>query len=276
MASRQELARLREAANRAMRLNRRKQNRLRRDFGAHDLGKHAPRVVSRDQINRYTARQLETLIENSENFRSRRTQFVGSAYGQAIPRKKWRAFDDQQRKRQAQQRQALSEIDDVYIDSLNQTIGERRAMVSPPRARQLENNMWLEDKLKEPSNFPTEQGLERMTERLMEANAGTEQSRARRKAMESLDQMFPYMEDADPQLLRDIKNLDDNQFYALWNIRDFAQEITAWYVNAKARLSPEMSATKSATLEGMANDYRGSIRGLVEGVQKIDRIGGRL
>lgn len=278
MASRDELQQLRQEAVKARRLMMQKRNRLVKRLGVESLGKYEPRLPDLKKLGNYNSRQLQSFLGQSEQFRSRTTQFVALGNNRAIPASRWRAVDREQRTRQKQQRKAFDSIKDLKIDFLGQTIGERRDMISPPRARLMENNMWMEDNLRKPSQFPSERALDRFGKRMREQNSGREQQRARDKAMQSLDKMFPMLSDArgGADLAKEIRSLTDDEFYALWNIRDTALAIKAWYESEQLLMGDSMSAGKQNAISQVADDYAGELRGLVGSVKgRVPRSGGR-
>lgn len=275
MASAEELSRLRVEAQRAMRLSQRKRSRILRTTGAEQLGRYEPRIVPPSKIAGYTAKQLESLISQSEQFRSRSVQFKPLANNRVVPASVWRRFDRAQKTRQRQQREAYESIKDVEIPTLGQTIGERRDMVSPPRARQLESNMSFERDLRPPESVYTERSMRKLIRTLEKANSGSEQRRIRRQAMRSLDQMFPYFGDGAGDIEQSIRDLSDDQFFALWSVRDFALDVTAYYESMKALQSDVISASKQSAVEGIAGDYRTELRGLISDVQQIPGNGRR-
>lgn len=276
MATREELAQLRREAVRAMNLSKRKRNRILKELQTPTLGKYEPRIVGPEKIQGYTAKQLESLIAQSEQFRSRRTQFKPLAGRQPVPVQQWRKFDRAQRRRQAQQRQAQESVADVYLPTLGQTVGERRDMVSPPRARRMEGTLNVEDDLRPSTSIVSERSLRKLTRQLERENQGTPQRKARARAMKSLDQMFPYMTGPEgAEIEQEIRSLSDDQFFTLWNVRDFMDDASNYYFAMKTLQSDSISASKQNALEDSAKEYRAELRGLIRDVKQIPGKGRR-
>jgi len=274
-----ELAGLRQQARKARQLAMRKENRIKRDLGVNNLGKYEPRIPSLDNIDRYTEKQLRSFIDRSEQFRQRTVQFerLGSPdRPEIITRQRWQQFDRQQRQRRQQAQAAFADIEDVLIPSKGQTIGQRRRDLTPERAGQLSDNVGTMAKPKRPEQITSLDSLEVMEQKIREYNERGEHQLVRQKAMHVLDQMDPYFSAFGAEdIMEQVRNLTDDQFFALWNISDFANNAASIYENMKQLDDELMSADKATMVRMTVEQDASEIRGLIEGVKKIQGTGRR-
>lgn len=274
-----ELAGLRQQARKARQLAMRKENRIKRELGVNTLGKFQPRIPSLDNIDRYTEKQLRAFIERSEQFRQRNVQFerLGSPEKpEIITRQRWQQFDRQQRQRRQQAQAAFQDIENILIPSKGQTIGQRRKDLTPARAGQLSDNIGTMAKPKRPEQITSLDALEQLEQKIRDYNAGGEHKLVRQKAMSVLDQMDPYFSayGAD-DIMDQVRDLTDDQFFALWNISDFANNAASIYENMKNLDDDLMSADKATMVRMTVEQDAAEIRGLIEGVKQIQGTGRR-
>lgn len=279
MSKRQRLAAKRQLARQARSLSMRKAARIRRDLKVNDLGEFAPRVPSLKNIDRYNEKQLDSFIQQSEQYRSRQNQVVrlGSEKNyELITKDRWQQFDRQQRKRRDQARAAFKDIEGLLIPSKGQTIGDRRKELLPDRKGQLADNVGTMANPKRPEQITSSSAMDRLEHELKKYNEGGEHSIVRQKAMDVLDQMDTYFSayGAD-DIMDQVRDLTDDQFFALWNINDFANSAANIYENLKNLDDDAMSADKATMTRMTVEQDASEIRGLIEGVKQIQGTGRR-
>ena len=279
MSKRQRLAAKRQLARQARSLSMRKAARIRRDLKVNDLGEFAPRVPSLKNIDRYNEKQLDSFIQQSEQYRSRQNQVVrlGSEKNyELITKDRWQQFDRQQRKRRDQARAAFKDIEGLLIPSKGQTIGDRRKELLPDRKGQLADNVGTMANPKRPEQITSSSAMDRLEHELRKYNEGGEHSIVRQKAMDVLDQMDTYFSayGAD-DIMDQVRDLTDDQFFALWNINDFANSAANIYENLKNLDDDAMSADKATMTRMTVEQDASEIRGLIEGVKQIQGTGRR-
>ena len=279
MSKRQRLAAKRQLARQARSLSMRKAARIRRDLKVNDLGEFAPRVPSLKNIDRYNEKQLDSFIQQSEQYRSRQNQVVrlGSEKNyELITKDRWRQFDRQQRQRRDQARAAFKDIEGLLIPSKGQTIGDRRKELLPDRKGQLADNVGTMANPKRPEQITSSSAMDRLENELRKYNEGGEHSIVRQKAMDVLDQMDTYFSayGAD-DIMDQVRDLTDDQFFALWNINDFANSAANIYENLKNLDDDAMSADKATMTRMTVEQDASEIRGLIEGVKQIQGTGRR-
>src|SRR5699024_4037458 len=219
MSKRQRLAAKRQLARQARSLSMRKAARIRRDLKVNDLGEFAPRVPSLKNIDRYNEKQLDSFIQQSEQYRSRQNQVVrlGSEKNyELITKDRWQQFDRQQRQRRDQARAAFKDIEGLLIPSKGQTIGDRRKELLPDRKGQVADNIGTMANPKRPEQITSASAMDRLENELKKYNEGGEHSIVRQKAMDVLDKMDTYFSayGAD-DIMDQVRDLTDDQFFAL-------------------------------------------------------------
>ena len=279
MSKRQRLAAKRQLARQARSLSMRKAARIRRDLKVNDLGEFAPRVPSLKNIDRYNEKQLDSFIQQSEQYRSRQNQVVrlGSEKNyELITKDRWKQFDRQQRQRRDQARAAFKDIEGLLIPSKGQTIGDRRKELLPDRKGQLADNVGTMANPKRPEQITSASAMDRLENELKKYNEGGEHSIVRQKAMDVLDKMDTYFSayGAD-DIMDQVRDLTDDQFFALWNINDFANSAANIYENLKNLDDDAMSADKATMTRMTVEQDASEIRGLIEGVKQIQGTGRR-
>ena len=279
MSNRQRLNAKRQLAKQARSLSMRKAARIQRELGVNDLGKFAPRVPTLKNIDRYNEKQLDSFIKQSEQYRSRQNQVVrlGSEKNyELITKQRWQQFDQQQRQRRDQAKAAFKDIEGLFIPSKGQTIGDRRKELLPDRKGQLSDNIGTMARPKRPEQITSSSAMDRLEQELKKYNEGGEHSIVRQKAMDVLDQMDTYFSayGAD-DIMEQVRNLTDDQFFALWNINDFANSAANMYENMKNLDDDTMSADKATMTRMTIEQDASEIRGLIEGVKQIQGNGRR-
>lgn len=281
-----QLAAKREQVKHARRLVMRKVKRVQNTLGvtppegnSHYLGKHTPRIPSLRNIDRYTEKQLDSYLKEAASFRQRNVQFEALGRPEAnmiVTRERWKQFDRVQQQRRKQAKTAFESIEDIMIDHLGQTIGERAEMLRAPRRRQMENNTGNLAEPKTSQQITSEKAMDELERKMRRYNEGGEHSVTRQQAMKSLEAMDQvYTAAGDPGLVSQIKELTDDQFYALWNVRDFANAAASYYQILKQLDNDTMSADKIGMWEDAARQDREDMQGLIDSVKKIQGTGRR-
>ena len=129
---------------------------------------------------------------------------------------------------------------------------------------------------KRPEQITSSSAMDRLEQELKKYNEGGEHSIVRQKAMDVLDQMDTYFSayGAD-DIMEQVRNLTDDQFFALWNINDFANSAANMYENMKNLDDDTMSADKATMTRMTIEQDASEIRGLIEGVKQIQGNGRR-
>lgn len=267
----QELAPKRQEAKQARQLAMRKAARIRREQGVESLGKFEPNIPSLDQLNRYNEKQLDAFMQRSEDFRSRDVQYIAIGKDKTlVPQQEWTRFDRIQQRQRRQARDAFRQFEDVFIPSLNQTIGQRASEIKGPHQQQLEPLYGRPRTDLTPDQVQSPEALKTLGDNAQALNYGTEQKRTRDLAMKALDQMQPYFDRADDEsLMSQIRDLTDDQFYALWAIRDFADDLGRYYFSLKSIQSDDVAADKHSIEQQTRVQDRKNLQGLIDAVQQI-------
>lgn len=267
----QQLAPIRQEAKQARQLAMRKAARIRREQGVESLGKFEPNIPSIEQIERSTEKQLNSWLQRSEQFRDRNVQYTAIGRNKTlVPQQDWHRFQRVQQRQQRQAREAFSAIEDVMIPSLNKTIGQRAKEIKGPHQQQLEPMYGRPRTDLTPDQVTTPEALKTLGDNAQALNYGTEQKRTRDLAMKALDQMQPYFDKADDEsLMAQIRDLTDDQFYALWAIRDFADDIGRYYFSLKSIQSDDAAADKTSVEQQTRHTDRKNLQGLIDAVQQI-------
>ena len=267
----QQLAPKRQEAKQARQLAMRKAARIRREQGVESLGKFEPNIPSIEQIERSTEKQLNAWLQRSEQFRDRSVQYTAIGRDKTlVPQQDWHRFQRVQQRQQRQAREAFQQIEDVMIPSLNQTIGQRAKEIKGPHQQQLEPMYGRPRTDLTPDQVTSPEALKTLGDHAQALNYGTEQQRTRDLAMKALDQMQPYFDAADDDSLMDqIRDLTDDQFYALWAIRDFADDLGRYYFSLKAIQSDDAAADKTSVEQQTRHTDRKNLQGLIDAVQQI-------
>lgn len=273
-----ELAPLRKEAKHALSLLRRKVNRIKNDLEVSSLGKYQPRVPDAATIDRYTEKQLRSFIAESEAFRSRRTQFEKLQSGELITRQRWQEFNRVQRKRQRQEHQAFDSIADIYIDAIGTTIGQRQRQTRPPWQDELYPTYGGAKNNYTPDQIAHSDALDTIQDQLEGLNDGDTHARIRDQAMKSLgktDATFSAAGDA--SLMQQIEQLSDEQFFILWSIRDFTDNMFRYYRSTKdyTLTDNELDADKQDVIEHTRRQDRDTLQGLIDSVKQIPGTGRR-
>lgn len=267
----QQLAPKRQEAKQARQLAMRKAARIRREQGVESLGKFEPNIPSSEQIERSTEKQLNSWMQRSEHFRSRDVQYTAIGRDKTlVPQQEWHRYSRVQQRQQREARKAFQQFEDVFIPSLNQTIKERAEQMKGPRQQQLEPLYGRPRTDLTPDQVTSPEALKTLGDHAQSLNYGTEERRTRDLAMKALDQMQPYFDKADDkELMQQIRELRNDQFYALWAIRDFGDDIGRYYFSLKAIQSDDVAADKASVEQQTRATDRKNLQGLIDAVKQI-------
>ena len=274
----QELAPLRREAKHALSLLRRKVNRVKNDLEVTSLGRHEPRVPDAATIDRYTEKQLQSFIAQSEAFRSRRTQFEKLGSGELITRQQWQEFARVQRKRDRQRKQAFDSIKDIYIPELGRTIGERQRETRAPWQDEMYPTHGGMKTTYKPHQIAHSDALDTLQQQMDAYNTGDEYANTRAQAMKSLGKTDSTFSAAgDPVLMQQIESLTDEQFFILWSIRDFTDNMFRYYRSTKdyTLTDNDLDADKQDVIEQVRRQDRDTLQGLIDRVKEIPGTGRR-
>lgn len=240
---RDEMLRLRAEAKRLERRTTRKIQRLYRERGAGIRGtRFDPRT---GKSNNYTKAQLESYIEKLQTFNSRKTQFVGLARNEPLPKDKWDKFDKKQKQHSENMSKAFSDFANVKVpvpDSSSKngyklgdrSLGEQLAAMRPkyPVANSASNSAY-DPKATKPNQVTSEKSLKKLEKNMDKKLSPAYLARARRDARKQFGQMVDMIGD---QELRDkVGKLSDTQFDILWHMTKFSEATSLVYEMYKSK-----------------------------------------
>lgn len=214
-------------------------------------------------------RSLEKELAESRHFRSRTVSpasFVKLADESLIPKPLWNRFDAVQRTRKRQVDAANTSINDIYLPYFGQTIGERKRMINPDDARHMQSPLGHGTRLKTPANVASPHALSKIQRDLAKQNSGSELGRMRDTATTQIVDMLGGV--GRPDLIARIKALSDTQFFALWSIRDTAQNMSMWYLNQKLKDTSQMSADKVSIIDQVSRDAELELEAILNDIEQ--------
>jgi len=189
------------------------------------------------KVKRYTKAQLRTYIEQLNGFNARSVQFVPSANRTPIRADLWKKYKDLEQRYNQRINEQFERVQDVFLPTVGQTIGERMDMITPVH-RQLTNpavNAPFRPAEMKPGNVSSERALQRLIrQKQNQLRAGY-----RKKLVNDAREQFAKMADIINRrdLVADVRKLSDAQFEVLWNYTPFATAIGINYEVIQAMLS---------------------------------------
>ena len=268
-----EIDRLRKEIERSERLARAKMRRIRENNNVEFFGQRMP-IRPKNNVKNYNTRQLRAYGKQLEEFRDRKTQFVADSHGKAIPRSLYRDYEKAFEARKAKIDRELDKFRDKKLDSKNVTISEYWKMNTPDRPH-LSNpsvNPVHELKKKLPENISSEQALRKLIQNEKRQAKGNIVRRTRREAMTVIEKdengSGLFTRNQAEWLFNALDELNDTQFYALWNIRGFMDDLSLWYHQEQAQMNARYADGSKVAIPVESEEIK-NIQKLINDVKKI-------
>lgn len=256
---------LREEVARAERLARRKVNRIKRETSVETFGKYNP-VRSSGKYRSYNRKQLESYLGQLNSFRSRSTQFVPDVRGRAVPRQIYKRYTKLFEQKSTQARQFFDAVEDHFMPSTGMTYGDRVRMTTPdhPNLHNPSANSLNNIRRRRASSFASEGAMKKFADQLEREMSGDMMNYNRKQAMKALRKMAK-RNDAG-WIVDELKTLSDVQFTALWNIRDFMDDMSLWYESEGLLKDSKITASEADQRIGPASRH---IKKVIADIRKI-------
>lgn len=268
-----EIDRLRQEIERSERLARAKMRRIQKNTGVEFFGQRIP-IRPKNKVKNYNTQQLRVYGRQLEEFRNRKTQFVADSHGKAIPRSLYQEYEKAFEARKSKIDRELDKFRDMKLDSKNVTISEYWKMTTPDRPH-LSNpsvNPVHELKKKLPENISSEQALRKLIQNEKRQAKGDIVGRTRRQAMSVIlkdnDGSGLFTRKQAEWLFDALDELNDTQFYALWNIRGFMDDLSLWYHQEQAQQKARYADGSRVAIPVESEEIK-NIKKLINDVKKI-------
>ena len=220
------IQRQRDAGKKVSRINRQQKV----DLGAHGLD---PRV-DRQRINRYNESQLRNQLNKLDAFQSRGTQYVADAHRRPMNKSTWNEYKRAERAYNRVGQKQFDKFKDVQNPTTGMTVGERAAMVTPkhPTAGTQVGQTSMKRNMS-PRGAASEKHLKKLTADLKRKTSPEYHAKRLRKWRTGANKMIGLL--GRPDIKKAAKGLTAEQFAALWQFTDFAQQIEPKYQIHKSR-----------------------------------------
>ena len=196
-------------------------SRIKSNTGAVVSGTNFDPRIPRSSFKKLNRRQLEVALKRVNDFVSRETQFVGLMDKTPLPRKTWVDFQAAREKQNQIANSVFDKIKDVKHPTQSSTVGQARAQ-RIPTSHPSAGNPSVNLDFGAPKISPGDVTSERAFKVLSKDAKRKSTTKYARAAIRAARLNFKLIESGGMVHLNDrIRKLSDNQFMALWSIKEF-------------------------------------------------------